>query len=75
MLKIGFKIERGEGGKPIFNEFKIANFTETLDLIPKRIYWTLLHTFCCLVGDLEDNITLLYMYLCAVQKSYKTLTD
>ena len=27
--------KRGEGGQSILNELKIANFTETLDLIPK----------------------------------------
>ena len=37
MVKIGFKIARGGGVKPVLNEFKIANFTETLDLIPKEI--------------------------------------
>ncbi len=26
---------RAEGGQSILNELKIANFTETLDLIPK----------------------------------------
>ncbi len=34
MVKIGFKIAKGGGGKSILNEFKIANFTETLDYIP-----------------------------------------
>ena len=38
MVKIGFKIERGrEGGPAIINESKIANFTKTLVLIPKRL--------------------------------------
>ncbi len=37
MVKVGFKTERG-GGKPIFNEFKIANFTKIMDLVPKYMY-------------------------------------
>ncbi len=39
MGEIGFKIERGgQGGKPILNEFKIANFTKTLDLVPQKSF-------------------------------------
>ncbi len=43
MVKIGFKIERGGGGKPILNEFNIAKFTKTLDLFPKIRIHNMIH--------------------------------
>ncbi len=40
--------KRGEGGKSILNEFKIANFTLTLDHIPKGIllHWGSNESYC-----------------------------